>query len=147
MVNLYCEANGKIVGPASRRCEFKSRLGQQFFRWPHSIGLPRLHVALRMILINTSQCIITFRKSRISLRSFTFTIKSLESFWVNASGYIHTHAQFNVTMFDNLSDIPDFPKSHYAVWRMRGKLFTYQTNSNISRLKKKIRDSCKDQSL
>ena len=40
-----------------------------------------------------------------------------------------------MTLFDNLTDIPDFPKSH-VVWRVHAvELFTYQTNSNISRLK------------
>ena len=32
--------------------------------------------------------------------------------WFSASGYTYTHAQFKVTLFDNLSDIPDFPKSY-----------------------------------
>ena len=36
-------------------------------------------------------------------------------FWFSAYGYIHKHAQFSVTLFDKLSDIPDFPKSLYSV--------------------------------
>ena len=47
--------------------------------------------------------------------------------WFSTSGYIHTHAQFHVILLYNLSDIPDFPKSHYAVWRMRWS-YLHQTN-------------------
>ena len=59
---------------------------------------------------------------------------------------VHTHAQFYVTLFDNLSDIPDFPKSHHAVWRMRWS-YLHIKQIQISRDWNEIRDSCKKQSL
>ena len=64
----------------------------------------------------TSHCEMTFWESN------SFEIISLNHsvvYWVICCGYIHTHEQFQVTLFDNIRDIPDFPKSHYAVWRMR----------------------------
>ena len=39
-------------------------------------------------------------------------LNSSKVYRFSASG--HTHAQFSVTLFHNLSDIPDFPKSRYA---------------------------------
>ena len=63
--------------------------------------------------------------------------------WVNASGYIDTHEQF---LFDNLNDIPDFPKSNYPVWRMRWS-YLHIKHIQISQDWSEIHNSCKVQSL
>ena len=49
-------------------------------------------------------------------------------------------------LFDNISDIPDVPKSDYAVWRMRW-IYLYIKQIQISQDWNEIRDSCKDESL
>ena len=71
--------------------------------------------------VNNSTGYVTLRDDFLGIK-YIFGIISLHCSvvcWVICCGYIHTHEQFQVTLFDNIRDIPDFPKSHYAVWRMR----------------------------
>ena len=43
--------------------------------------------------------------------------------------------KFRVTNLNNLNDIPDFPKSHYALWRMQWSYLHIKQSKNISKLK------------
>ena len=63
MMNLYCEANGKLsVRRSTDRVQIL--LGPTIFRWPHSIGLSCLHVALRMIQMKQINGVVVKRTNK-----------------------------------------------------------------------------------